>query len=91
MTGIRQRHGRGCKQQGRCNCPYEASVYSKRDGKKIRKAFPTRAAAVAFEQDPVNFFYRGDVPVRCTRLRCGSWHLSQWGWRDAIEARAMQN
>lgn len=50
-TGIRQRHGRGCKQTGRCKCPYEASVYSKRDGKKIRKTFPDRSAAVAWRDD----------------------------------------
>lgn len=50
-TGIRQRHGRGCKRQGRCKCPLEASVYSKRDGKKIRKAFPTLAAAKAWRDD----------------------------------------
>ncbi len=43
-TGIRQRHGRRCA-GGRCACPWEAFVYSKRDGKKIRKAFPTKAAA----------------------------------------------
>jgi integrase len=49
--GIRQRHGRGCKQQGRCRCPWEAFVYSKRDGKKIRKTFPTREAAIAWRDD----------------------------------------
>ena len=50
-TGVRQRHGRSCKQQGRCKCPYEAFVYSKRDGKKIRKTFPTMAAAAAWRDD----------------------------------------
>ncbi len=50
-AGIRQRHGRGCARQGRCKCPYEASVYSKRDEKKIRKTFPTLSAAVAWRDD----------------------------------------
>lgn len=50
-TGIRQRHGRGCSGPGRCQCPWEASVYSKRDAKKIRKTFPTRAAAVNWRDD----------------------------------------
>jgi integrase len=49
--GIRQRHGRGCPQTGRCKCPFEAFVYSKRDEKKIRKTFPTLAAAVAWRDD----------------------------------------
>jgi len=52
-TGIRQRHGRGCDGEGRCRCPWEASVYSKRDGKKIRKQFATRAAAAEWRQDSV--------------------------------------
>lgn len=50
-TGIRQRHGRGCNAKGRCECPYEASVYSKRDKKKIRKTFPTHGAAKAWRGD----------------------------------------
>jgi integrase len=50
-TGIRQRHGRACKAKTRCSCPYEAFVYSKRDGKKIRKQFPTKAAALAWRHD----------------------------------------
>jgi integrase len=49
-AGIRQRHGRNCK-GGRCQCSWEAFVYSKRDGKKIRKTFPTQAAAKAWRAD----------------------------------------
>jgi integrase len=37
--------------QGRCKCPWEASVYSKRDQKKIRKTFPTREAAIGSWRD----------------------------------------
>jgi integrase len=50
-AGIRQRHGRGCSRTGRCQCPYEAFVYSKRDHKKIRKTFSTPAAAKAWRAD----------------------------------------
>ena len=32
-------------------CPFEAFVYSKRDGKKIRKTFPTKAAAQSWRDD----------------------------------------
>src|ERR1700733_13395082 len=52
-TGIRQRHGRACDGEGRCRCPYEAAVYSKRDGKKIRKQFATRAAAIEWRDESV--------------------------------------
>ena len=37
--------------KGRCKCPYEASVYSKRDGKKIRKTFPTMTRRKAWRDD----------------------------------------
>jgi integrase len=54
QTGnLRQRHGNGCKTrgEGRCSCPWEAAVFSQRDGKKIRRTFPTRAAAKAWRDD----------------------------------------
>jgi hypothetical protein len=48
-TGVVVRHGRNCKSRegGNCNCDptFEAWIYSKRDGKKIRRSFPTLAAA----------------------------------------------
>lgn len=50
MTGIRQRHSNRCK-GGRCSCPWEASVYSKTDCKKIRKTFSTREAAVEWQEE----------------------------------------
>lgn len=67
-TGIRQRHGRGCKRQSRCKCPWEAAVYSKRDGKKIRKTFATMAAAVAWRQDAAGQVRRNQLraPVPIT-------------------------
>jgi integrase len=40
----------------KCSCPWEASVYSARDGKKIRKEFPSKAAAVAWRDEA-----RGEV------------------------------
>ncbi len=55
MAGIRTRHGRSCRSRegGRCNCSpsYEAWVYSKRDGKKIRKTFATTAEARSWRSD----------------------------------------
>jgi hypothetical protein len=48
-TGLRQRHGLRCK-GGRCSCPWEASVYSKADARKVRKTFPTRALAAEWQE-----------------------------------------
>jgi hypothetical protein len=50
-AGIRQRHGRACSGKGRCKCPWEAFVYSKRDMKKIRKTFSTQAGARQWRDD----------------------------------------
>src|SRR4051812_13699325 len=62
-TGILVRHGRACRTRdgGRCNCTpnYQAWVYSKRDQKKIKKSFPTRAAAKAWRTDALNALNRG--------------------------------
>jgi integrase len=53
--GIRTRHSRACASRtgARCNCTptYEAWVYSKRDHKKIRRSFPTQAAARGWRTD----------------------------------------
>lgn len=49
-AGIEQRHGLKCR-GGRCGCPWRVSVYSKRDGKKIRKQFATKAAAESWRDD----------------------------------------
>jgi integrase len=53
-TGIRQRHGRGCKRTKGCKCPWEAFVWSRTDEKKIRKTFPTYDAARAWRDDTSN-------------------------------------
>lgn len=57
-TGITYRHSRNCADPDRCrrNCnsaddAYEAWVYSKRDARKIRKAFPSLAAAKGWRRD----------------------------------------
>src|SRR5262245_40640049 len=53
--GIRVRHARLCRSRegGRCNCEptFEAWVWSKRDKKKIRRSFPTAAAARSWRTD----------------------------------------
>jgi integrase len=60
-TGVRQRHGLKCSRKGRCDCPWEASVYSKRDAKKIRKTFPTKAAACVWREDSRGAVRKGSM------------------------------
>lgn len=75
QTGIRARHGRSCaslSEGRRCNCrpSYEASVFSARDGKKIRKTFATEAAARQWRSDAQSAVGRGAMrAVGKTTLR----------------------
>jgi integrase len=73
-TGIRVRHSRSCPepQGGRCRCnpSYEAFVFSARDGRKIRRTFPTIAAAKAWRSDAHGAVRRGTlVAAPTTTLR----------------------
>jgi integrase len=69
-TGIRERHSRGCgtRRGGRCNChpSYEASCWSPRDGRKIRKSFPTISAAKAWRADADHAKRRGQLRAPTT-------------------------
>jgi len=64
-TGIRTRHARSCRSQdgGRCNCDpsYEAWVYSKRDGKKIRRTFTNLQTARSWRHDAGTQVVRGTM------------------------------
>lgn len=63
--GIRKLHSSGCagRQGAKCSCRagYEASVYSSRDGRKIRKTFPTVAAARTWRADALAALGRGTL------------------------------
>jgi integrase len=67
-AGIRVRHGRACltRSGGRCSCvpSIEASVYSVRDGKKIRKTFTGKGAlssAKGWRADALHGLRRGTM------------------------------
>ena len=64
-TGITKRHSSGCRSRegGRCNCDagWEASVFSKRDGKKIRKTFAREAEAKSWRADALAALARGGL------------------------------
>ena len=53
--GIEKRHAKNCASKAgrrcRCDAGYRASVYSPRDGKKIRKTFATEAEARSWQAD----------------------------------------
>ncbi len=62
-TGLEQRHGRRCK-GGKCSCPWQATVYSKRDKKRIRKLFyghGAKDAAKRWKRDAEGAVERGEL------------------------------
>ena len=73
-TGIKRRHSASCASRsgGRCNCRagWEATVFSRRDGKKIRKVFAREAEARSWRADSLAALERGVLraPTK-TRLR----------------------
>jgi integrase len=75
--GIRQRHSRACASRAarRCNCDptYEAWVYSTREGKKIRRSFPTLAAAKGWRADAQGDVRRGKLKAPLQTTLCAAW------------------
>jgi integrase len=55
--GIDIRHARSCRSKGvgSCNCTptFQAHVWDAKEGKRIRKTFPTRSAAKRWRQDSI--------------------------------------
>lgn len=67
--GLEQRHGRHCKGFAKCSCPWRAEVYSKQDGKKIRKTFRGNRAystAKAWRDDKLGAVKRGELRAPTT-------------------------
>lgn len=63
QEGIETRHARGCRSRdgGRCNCTpsYRAEAYDKTSGRKVRRTFPTLAAAKGWRADAQADIRRG--------------------------------
>jgi integrase len=64
--GIEVRHEKSCRALdggGRCNCDptYRASVWSTREGKRLRKSFRNRAEAKTWRQDAAGAIRRGEL------------------------------
>jgi integrase len=90
-TGIRKLHSQGCPgrdgERCRCGAGWEASVYSKRDAKKIRKTFPTKTAAKTWRDDANTQLAKGGLRApRPTTLR-EAWEA----WHQGAEAGTIRN
>lgn len=81
-TGITKRHSKGCPSPSgggrcRCNAGYEASVFSRRDGKKIRKTFAREAEARSWRAEAKRALDQGAMRApKATTIRqaWAEWH-----------------
>jgi integrase len=81
-AGIDTRHARSCRSRGgggRCNCTptFQASVFDARSGRKVRKTFPSKAAAKTWRQDALVALRNGKLaeaqPKTTMRDACDAW------------------
>ena len=90
-TGIRKRHSRRCriKETGACTCrpTFQAEVYSRRDGRKIRKSFPREAEAKNWRADAMSALKAGTMRApKPTTIR------EAWDeWHEAAKAGHIRN
>lgn len=90
--GIEVRHKNGCGALSggeRCNCTpsYRASAWSKREGKLVRKTFPTKAAAKSWRHDAMTARGRGELKAPSKRT-IGE---AAEAWLDAAKAGRIRN
>jgi integrase len=90
-TGIRKMHSEGCAgaNGGRCNCGagWEAAVYSKRDDKKIRKTFASKAEAKTWRADAIAQLARGGLRAPKPTTIQQAWDQ----WHEAARAGTVRN
>lgn len=89
--GIRKRHSKSCRARkgGRCNCRagYEAWVFSRRDGKKIRKTFAREGEAKSWRADAVAALSRGGLRAAKPTTVEQAWEA----WYSGAKAGAVTN
>ncbi len=89
--GIRKRHSKNCRVRdgGRCNCNagYEAWVFSKRDGKKIRKTFLREAEAKSWRAEARQALDLGRLRAPKPTTVGEAWEV----WLAGAEAGSIRN
>jgi integrase len=86
--GIRIRHSRRCRSRAgdRCNCKpsFEAAVYSRRDGAKIRRTFATEGEAKAWRHDAVGEVRRGKMKAPTRVMLREAWETWLEGAKSGL-------
>src|SRR4051794_31161216 len=88
MEGIVVRHGRACPSHtgGKCAKPcapsYQAWVWDRREGKKIKRSFPTLAAARNWRSDALGGVRRGTMRATAPTTLSDAWEAWRTGADD---------
>jgi integrase len=85
--GIIQRRRKGCPRMGRCDCPWEAWVWSPRDRRKISKRFAREAAARSWRRDAGRALDRGTLRAPRPTTVKQAWQA----WHEGAKAGAVRN
>ena len=90
-TGIRRRHSKGCASAAgrRCDCKagWEASVYLKREGKKVRKTFARESEAKAWRSEATTSAAAGKLKSATTLTVAEA----AWLWLEAADTGAVRD
>jgi|SRR5215211_1463555 len=90
-TGITKRHSRTCRSRsdGACNCQpsYEAWIYSKREGKKIRKSFARKSEAKSWRANAKSALAKGGLRAPTPTTLHEAWDA----WYAGALADAIRN
>jgi integrase len=90
-TGVRKRHSRRCriKETGACTCrpTFQAEVYSRRDGRKIRKTFAREAEAKSWRADALTALSKGALRAPKPTTVRQPWET----WYQGAEAGTVRN
>jgi integrase len=91
--GITVRHARSCTQpadhapNARCTPSFQAHVWDRRSGKRIRKTFPTLAAARVWRQDAVPALRKGTMRAPSSTTLRAAWDA----WLAGAKAGTIEN
>jgi integrase len=90
-TGIRKLHSSGCAgrdgRRCRCGAGWEAALYSKHDGKKIRKTFSREAEAKAWRADAIGALSKGGLRAPKPTAVEQAWET----WHEGVKAGTVRN
>jgi integrase len=92
-TGVTVRHARSCtrppdhKPNKDCTPSFQANVWDRREGKRIRKTFPTLAAARVWRQDAVPALRKGTMRAPTQTTLRVAWQE----WEQGAKAGAIRN